>query len=67
MTYQEAQTAAAKFGAKRCRFTAPKDGQLASRQGEVTQCWIDRIEMLQMAADRGGPLGDLIADANRYA
>ncbi len=67
MTYQEAQATAVKFGAKPCRFKAPHEGQLATRQGEVVQCWIDRIELLAMRAERGDPLGDYIAEANRYA
>lgn len=58
MTFKTALTIAAKFGAKPCRFNPSE---------EVAGCWIDRIELLAMRAERGDPLGDYIDDANRYA
>lgn len=58
MTFTDARDLAIEFGAKLPRFdhTSP-----------VAQCWIDRIAALKMMADRGGSVGDHIADANRYA
>jgi hypothetical protein len=57
MTFQEAKDLAIEFGAKTPKF---------DHTHPAAQCWIDRIALLKMMADRGASFGDYINDANRY-
>ncbi len=58
MTYQEAQQTAKRYGALIASWRSV--GQAG--------CWIDRIEWLPSAAERGPEaLAEAIAEANRYA
>ena len=59
MTFRDARDMAVEFGARLPTFdhTSP-----------VAGCWIDRIEYLPRAVERGEPaLADAIEEANRYA
>jgi hypothetical protein len=57
MTFTDARDLAIEFGAKLPRY---------DDTNPVAGCWIDRIEWLPRAAERGG-LDEAIAEADRYA
>ena len=57
MNFRDARDLAAEFGAKMPTF---------DHASPVACCWIDRIEWLPRAAERG-TLDQAIAEANRYA
>lgn len=59
MTFQDAKDLAIEFGAKLPKF---------DHTCCLAQCWIDRVAMFPMIANRpGSDISLYIADANRYA
>lgn len=58
MTFNEARDLAIEFGAKLPKF---------DHTAAVAQCWIDRVEAINMAANRGLDLVEWVDEANRYA
>lgn len=60
MTFDEACAIAAKYGAK-----------LPAHETPATQCWIDRVAYIPVAAELDGAVPyrtcEAVAEANRYA